>query len=134
MGYSVYTNLVYGVQLHNSDLEIVDVERGCSHDLPGEQVNFQEVNFCPECGKPAFVEVRKRILVPSSLNEFKRDYEDDTFILGMSLGSIDTNHGSDRPTPVRRLEDEERQELESFLEFYELKQKPQVWLVLRHSY
>jgi hypothetical protein len=127
MGYSVYVNLVYGVQLDKSALEVVNVERGCSHDLPDTPAKF-----CPECGKPAFIEVRKKILIPSTLDDFKRDYDDDSFILGMSLGSIDTYH--DKPNTVREVTEEEKLELKDFLDAYGIKQTPKVWLVLRHSY
>jgi hypothetical protein len=127
MGYQVYVNAVYGVQLNKSDLEVVDVERGCSHELLDTPAKF-----CPECGKPAFVEVRKKILVPSTLDDFKRDYDDDSFILGVSLGSLDTYN--DKPNTVRKITEEEKLELKDFLEAYGFKQAPQIWLVLQHSY
>jgi hypothetical protein len=127
MGYQVYVNAVYGVQLNKNDLEVVDAERGCSHELPDTPAKF-----CPECGKPVFVEVRKKILVPSTLDDFKRDYDDDSFILGVSLGSLDTYN--DKPNTVRKITEEEKLELKDFLEAYGFKQAPQIWLVLQHSY
>lgn len=129
MGYQIDVNLVYGVQLDKNALEIVDVERGCSH---GVSNNGQVMKFCSQCGKPAFVEVRKEILIPSMLDKFKRHYDDDSFILGVSLGSIESH--DDKPNTVRKVTEEEELELKEFLDFYKLKQTPDVWLVLRHSY
>ena len=55
MGCSYYARVVFGVRLTREALTPMAKVPGCQHEKPSD------AKFCPECGKPAFEELRRPI-------------------------------------------------------------------------
>ena len=80
MGYSATACVVYGVRLSTSDLLLPSLARGCRHPETAGK-------FCPECGKPMFVESEKPVEFSSAsgVEIFYSDNESSDRVVGVFL-------------------------------------------------
>lgn len=106
MGYSVYSYVVFGIKTPRSNIKQSVKVRSCNHNVT------EDMNFCPQCGKPVFVEQVEEILEGMNqfdLSYFYCDYQRDTeVILGFCLNKSSSYNDSPvicgQPTPSMTLE------------------------------
>jgi hypothetical protein len=130
MGYSASAYLVYGFKCSKSDLQTVKQVRGCNHPQTGGK-------FCPECGKPMFVEKTETIDLDygyeneKNLALYSSDYESYERVVGFVLGYTDSISEVSMPTP------EMKKALLDFIQEHNLDYNEMhlaVKLILHHSY
>lgn len=130
MGYSASAYLVYGFQCSKSDLETVKQVRGCKHPEANSK-------FCPECGKPMFVEKTTSIDMDygykneKNLALYSSDYESRERVIGFVLGYTDSINEVSMPTP------EMKKALLDFIQKHDLDYSELhlgIKLILHHSY
>jgi hypothetical protein len=107
MSYSAYSYVVFGVLVPRDTIKHTIRIRGCEHTIE------PKMNFCPECGKPAYKEKVQNILNPmedNKLSYFYSDYEGESHIvIGFCVGKTDYNTNTEPvackvPTPNMILE------------------------------
>lgn len=100
MSYDAYSYAVFGIKTSRKNMKKNIKVRACRHTIA------DGMKFCPECGKPAFIEEEDDILESmkdKGLSYFYSDYNRDTeVVLGFCVGS--TSYGKDTveckpPTP-----------------------------------
>jgi hypothetical protein len=103
MGYSAYSYAVFGVKTDISSVNQTNQKRSCNHDVK------PNMKFCPECGKPTFVE--KTVFLLDSMEDKKLSYfysdpeSKDNIVLGFRLAATSYNTNCTpieipNPTPV----------------------------------
>ncbi len=100
MGYSAYSNVIYGIEVDRKDLERKENVRGCIHDTN------DKAKFCQECGEPVWVEETVSALddISDSDSNGKLSYFTESgdayhnknyrFMIGFKLG--ETNYNNNR--------------------------------------
>jgi len=56
MGYDAYSHVIYGIEVDRKILEKTERVRSCNHNID------EKSKFCPECGKPVWVESTVSVL------------------------------------------------------------------------
>lgn len=82
MGASITAYVVYGMRASTKLAKIYERIRGCSHDVS------EGMNFCPTCGKKAFIEHSSDMLTmfnDEGLSYFATSYGSDTCVIGFCL-------------------------------------------------
>lgn len=130
MGYSASAYLVYGFKCSKQDLQTTVQVRGCKHPQTSGK-------FCPECGKPMFVEKTHTIDLDEgyknekNLAMYSSDYESHERVIGFVLGYTDSISEVSIPTP------DMKKALLDFIQEHELDYSEMhlaVKLILHHSY
>lgn len=111
MGYSVSAYVVFGVKRDMDELQQMVRVRGCEHpETKGK--------FCPECGKPMFIEEEAELGLDwesssRKLGIFSSQYESSEQIVGFILNNVDMyDNGAQRIGAIR--DDMEEQIVEWF--------------------
>lgn len=133
MGHSIYSYVVFGIKTPRSNMKQLLKIRSCTHNVT------EDMNFCPDCGKPIFVENVEEILEAMSVSDlsyFYCDYQYDTeVILGFCLSKTSSSYD----VPVVCLEPTSRMTLE-ILDFCKKHNLPHTendiltYVVTYHSY
>lgn len=107
MGYSAYSYAVFGVKTARSNMKQTVKVRACHHKIA------DGMKFCPECGKPAFVEEQENILdsmEDKGLSYFYSDYSGNAdVVLGFCVGRTSYSDNNEpvackAPTPGMAVE------------------------------
>lgn len=89
MGYSIYTYVVFGIKTPRSNMKQTVKVRSCNHNVT------EDMNFCPQCGKPVFFEETDEVLESMNsfdLSYFYCDYQRDTeVVLGFCLNKTSSS-------------------------------------------
>lgn len=114
MGLDVYSNVVYGKVIPKEVLTQRQRVRGCNHEVD------ESKKFCPECGKPVWIETEDFMLdsqEDNGLSYFYSDPENQTsVIVGFRLGRTDSHRsgGSCEFFKVKSITSQMTQELIAF--------------------
>lgn len=134
MSYSAYSYVVYGVKVPRFSIKQSVKIRGCHHEIE------DSMKFCPECGKPSYIEKKQDILdsmEDKKLSYFYSDYEGkDDVVIGFCLAKTSYNTNTmpiecDTPTP------DMSDELNTFLKQYDFpytEKNFKTYVMTYHSY
>lgn len=107
MGYRAYSNTLFGVKVARSNMKQKVKVRACRHKVA------DGMKFCPECGKPAFIEEEDDVLESmkdKGLSYYYSDYNrDNDIVLGFCVGRTSYSDNTEAveckpPTPSMAAE------------------------------
>jgi hypothetical protein len=115
MGLDVYSNVVYGKVISKEVLTQRQMVRACDHQID------ESKKFCPECGKPVWVETENVMLDPqesNGLSYFYSDYENQNqVIVGFRLGETGS-HRNNNDTTFFKLKNQTPQMTQELIAFF----------------
>lgn len=99
MGYSAYSNAVFGLLVNKSQLTVQNQKRSCDHDTD------LEGNFCSVCGEPVYI-IEEEVIIDENSYRNTIDYfvssadSDKKGILGIRIAETDDQDTNYYPIAV----------------------------------